>query len=116
MTRAAGTRAAWIVDPEIAVVVTAATDARRGEWRACWRPRRLASCGYLGGGVPLRAQAGLETGSTPAIDIPELARRLESEELALSTSVTSTSGRKVTWPARSTFLTTTSATARRPSW
>jgi rhodanese-related sulfurtransferase len=85
MTRAAvGTRAAWIVDPESEVIVTAPTDAEAARMARLLEAvgfRRLA--GYLGGGVAVWAQAGLETGSTLAIDVPELARRLESEEVAL---------------------------------
>jgi hydroxyacylglutathione hydrolase len=85
MTRAAvGTRAAWIVDPESAVIVTAATDAE------AVRMARLLEAvgfrglgGYLAGGVAAWEQAGLETGSTPAIDIAELARRLRADDVAL---------------------------------
>ena len=85
MTRAAvGTRAAWIVDPESEVLVTAATEAeamRMARLLEAVGFRRLA--GYLGGGVPAWEQAGLETGSTPAIDVPELARRLRADDVAL---------------------------------
>jgi hydroxyacylglutathione hydrolase len=85
MTRAAvGTRAAWIVDPESEVLVAAPTDAaavRMARLLEAVGFRRLA--GYLGGGVAAWAQAGHETGSTPAIDIAELARRLASDDVAL---------------------------------
>jgi hydroxyacylglutathione hydrolase len=85
MTRAAvGTRAAWIVDPESEVIVTAATDAEAARMARLLEAvgfRRLA--GYLGGGVAAWAQAGLERGSTPAIDVVELARRLGSNDVAL---------------------------------
>jgi glyoxylase-like metal-dependent hydrolase (beta-lactamase superfamily II)/rhodanese-related sulfurtransferase len=64
MTRSAvGTRAAWIVDPESAVVVTAATDDA--------------------GGVAAWQEAGLETASTLAIDVHELAERIRREDVSL---------------------------------
>jgi glyoxylase-like metal-dependent hydrolase (beta-lactamase superfamily II)/rhodanese-related sulfurtransferase len=78
MTRAAvGTRAAWIVDPESDVVMTAGTDDE------ALRMARLVEAvgfrsllGILGGGVGAWEQAGLETESTLAIDVAELAERL----------------------------------------
>ena len=74
---AVGTRAAWVMDPESDVVATAATDAearRLGGLLEAVGFRRLA--GYLAGGVQAWRESGLATGSTPAIDIEELAERL----------------------------------------
>ena len=81
---AVGTRAAWIVDAEIEVVVAAATDEeakRMGRLLEAVGFRRVL--GYLTGGVAAWQEAGLETGSTPAIDVHELARRLRSDDVAL---------------------------------
>ncbi len=79
MTRAAvGTRAAWVVDPESDVVVTAATDeeARRlGRMLEAVGFRGLR--GFLAGGVDAWQAAGLEMGSTPALDTAGLAERLD---------------------------------------
>jgi hydroxyacylglutathione hydrolase len=85
MLRAAvGTRAAWVVEPDSDVVVTAATDeeARRlGRLLEAVGFRRLL--GRLAGGVPAWRDAGLETGSTPAIDVGELAERLRNGNVRL---------------------------------
>jgi hydroxyacylglutathione hydrolase len=85
MIRAAvGTRAAWIVDPDRDVVVTAGTDdeARRmGRLLEAVGFRSLR--GILSGGVAAWRQAGLETGSIPAIDVPELAERLRRGDVEL---------------------------------
>jgi hydroxyacylglutathione hydrolase len=74
---AVGTRAAWIVDSEAEVVVTATTEAealRLGRLLEAVGFRTLR--GYLAGGVQAWREIGLETGSTPAIDVGELAERL----------------------------------------
>jgi hydroxyacylglutathione hydrolase len=85
MDRAAvGTRAAWVVDPESDVVVAAATDAeshRLGRLLEAVGFRRLL--GFLTGGVPAWREAGLSVGSTPAIDIAELAERLRRDDVRL---------------------------------
>ena len=85
MVRAAvGTRAAWIVDAEAAVVVTAATDgqARRlGRLLEAVGFRNLL--GYLAGGVRAWHEHGFPTGSTPAIDVGELAARLRRGDVRL---------------------------------
>jgi hydroxyacylglutathione hydrolase len=85
MTRSAvGTRAAWIADPESEVVVMAGSDdeARRlGRLLEAVGFRNLP--GILAGGVAAWEEAGLEIGSTPAIDVHELAGRLRSGEVAL---------------------------------
>jgi hydroxyacylglutathione hydrolase len=81
---AVGTRAAWIVDPESEVVVTAGTDdeARR-------MARLLEAVGFrslpgiLAGGVAAWREAGLETASTPAIDVHELAERIRRDDVSL---------------------------------
>jgi hydroxyacylglutathione hydrolase len=81
---AVGTRAAWIVDADAPVVVTAAGD---------WEARRLARLleavgfrelpGYLAGGVAAWRDAGLPGESTPAIDVATLAARLRAGEVDL---------------------------------
>jgi hydroxyacylglutathione hydrolase len=85
MARAAvGTRAAWVVDPESAVVVTATSDADAANMARLLEAvgfRRLL--GALGGGVEAWQQAGLATASTPAIDVHELAQRLGRGDVAL---------------------------------
>jgi hydroxyacylglutathione hydrolase len=85
MTRSGvGTRAAWIVDAESEVLVTAATDQgaqRMGRLLEAVGFRRIL--GYLAGGVAAWQEVGLETGSTPAIDVRELAERLRSDDVAL---------------------------------
>ena len=85
MDRAAvGTRAAWVVDPQTAVVVTAA-----GGEEARHMGRMLEAVGFrsllgvLAGGVPAWHEAGLPTESTPAIDVPELAERLRRDDVRL---------------------------------
>jgi rhodanese-related sulfurtransferase len=85
MIRAAvGTRAAWVVDPDSDVVVTAGSDDE-----ALKMARLLEAVGFrglrgiLGGGVTSWQQAGLETESIPAIDIPELAERLRRGNVEL---------------------------------
>ena len=84
-TRAAvGTRAAWVVDPESEVVVTAAADEEARSAALLLEAvgfRRLA--GFLSGGVAAWQQAGFETASTPAIDVHELAERLRRDEVSL---------------------------------
>ncbi|MGH3051808.1 MAG: MBL fold metallo-hydrolase [Gaiellaceae bacterium] len=85
MVRAAvGTRAAWVVDPESEVVVTAASDedARRlGRLLEAVGFRRIA--GHAAGGIGAWRQAGFEIGSTPSIDVPGLAERLRAGDVRL---------------------------------
>jgi hydroxyacylglutathione hydrolase len=85
MTRSAvGTRAAWIVDPESEVVVTAASDeqaARMARLLEAVGFRKLP--GYLAGGLEAWREAGLETSSTQVIDVPELAKRWQRGDVAL---------------------------------
>ena len=85
MHRAAvGTRAAWVVDPETDVVVTAAgdEDARRlGRMLEAVGFRRLR--GILAGGVTAWREAGLAVESTPALDLADLAERLARGDVVL---------------------------------
>ena len=85
MDRAAvGTRAAWVVAPDEEVVAAATTDAeavRLGRLLEAVGFRGVR--GYLAGGVAAWRKAGFETASTPAIDVPELARRLRGDEVRL---------------------------------
>jgi len=85
MIRAAvGTRAAWVVDPEQDVLLVAATDeeARRlGRLLEAVGFRRLA--GFLAGGVPAWRDAGLDVGTTPALDPAGLASRLARGDVLL---------------------------------
>jgi hydroxyacylglutathione hydrolase len=85
MLRAAvGTRAAWVLDPGSDVVVTAATDEesrRLGRLLEAVGFRSLL--GLLAGGAPGWREAGLPTGSTPAIDVGELAERLRDGDVRL---------------------------------
>jgi hydroxyacylglutathione hydrolase len=81
---AVGTRAAWVVEPESEVVLAAATDAeahRLGRLIEAVGFRRLA--GVLAGGIEAWRDAGNPVGSTPAIDIPELAGRLRAGDVRL---------------------------------
>jgi hydroxyacylglutathione hydrolase len=81
---AAGTRAAWVVDPEAELLFAASTE---GEARKLGRLleavgfRRLE--GFLAGGVPAWRDAGLEIASTPALDIRGLVERLGRGEVTL---------------------------------
>ena len=85
MVRAAvGTRAAWVVDPESEVVVTAETDDEARRLALLLEAvgfRRIA--GLLGGGVEAWREAGLPLETTVAIDIPELAARLRGNSVRL---------------------------------
>ena len=81
---AVGTRAAWVVDPESEVVVIASgdEDARRlGRMLEAVGFRRIA--GHLAGGIAAWREAGLEIGSTPAIDVQSLAERLRAGDVRL---------------------------------
>ena len=85
MVRAAvGTRAAWVVDSENEVLVTAGTDAGAARLALLLEAvgfRRIA--GLLAGGMAAWRQAGLPVESTVAIDIPELAARLRRDDVRL---------------------------------
>ena len=77
-----GTRAAWIADPEESVVLNTATEdeARRlARVLEAVGFRKLA--GFLAGGTTAWREAGFETGSTAAVDIPGLAEQIRREEV-----------------------------------
>jgi hydroxyacylglutathione hydrolase len=81
---AVGTRTAWVVDSQSDVVVTGSTDAEARRLAGLLEAvgfRRLA--GYLPGGLRAWREAGLPTGSTPAIDVGELAERLRRRDVRL---------------------------------
>jgi hydroxyacylglutathione hydrolase len=81
---AVGTRAAWIVDPQSDVLVTAGSDgeaAKMGRLLEAVGFRNLR--GLLGGGVAAWQEAGLEISSTPAIDVHELAERWQRGDVDL---------------------------------
>jgi len=79
-----GTRAAWVVDPKSEVITTA-----NGDEEAHRMARRLEAVGfrnlrgYLGGGLNVWRAAKLGVETTPAIDVPTLAQRLEKGEVVL---------------------------------
>jgi hydroxyacylglutathione hydrolase len=81
---AVGTRAAWVVDPETPVVVTAA-----GGEEALRMARLLEAVGfqnlrgYLAGGVAAWREAGLPVGAIPALDPSGLAERLLAGDVEL---------------------------------
>lgn len=79
-----GTRAAWVVDPDSEVIVTAdggekARNVARMLEAVGFRKIR----GYLAGGMNAWRAAKLEVETTPAIDVPTLAERLKKEEVVL---------------------------------
>ena len=79
-----GTRAAWMVDPETEVVTTA-----EGDEEARKMARMLEAIGfrhirgYLTGGITGWRAAKLSVETTPVLDIPALAERLEKKEVTL---------------------------------
>jgi rhodanese-related sulfurtransferase len=83
MTRSSvGTRAAWIADPEAQVLLNAVSEdeARRlARLLEAVGFRKIA--GYLAGGTTAWREAGFETGSTPAVDVPGLAEQIRSGEV-----------------------------------
>jgi hydroxyacylglutathione hydrolase len=85
MVRAAvGTRAAWVVDPESEVLVSAETDAEAVRMALLLEAvgfRGIA--GLLAGGLAAWRTAGFPVEATVAIDIPELAARLRRDEVRL---------------------------------
>jgi hydroxyacylglutathione hydrolase len=85
MTRSAvGTRAAWIVDPESEVVVTAGSDEQAAKMARLLEAVGFRNLpGFLAGGVAAWQEAGLETASTHVIDVPELAKRWQRGDVDL---------------------------------
>ena len=81
---AVGTRAAWVIDPDADVVVSAGTDAEARKLARLLEVvgfRRIA--GYLAGGVSAWRDARLELGATAAIDVPSLADRIRAGDVTL---------------------------------
>jgi hydroxyacylglutathione hydrolase len=81
---AVGTRAAWVVDPLHEVIVAAASDdeARRlGRLLEAVGFRQLG--GFLAGGISAWREAGLDTATTPAIDIRALAEHVRKDDVLL---------------------------------
>jgi hydroxyacylglutathione hydrolase len=81
---AVGTRAAWVVDPESEVLVTAETDAEAARMALLLEAvgfRQVS--GLLAGGISAWRDADLPVESTAAIDVPELAQRLRRDEVRL---------------------------------
>lgn len=79
-----GTRAAWVVDPESEVVVTADGDEEAKAMIPMLEAvgfRRIR--GYLAGGLGAWRASGLEAETTPALDVAGLAERLRDGEVAL---------------------------------
>jgi rhodanese-related sulfurtransferase len=83
MTRSSvGTRAAWIADPEADILLNAASDedARRmARLLEAVGFRKIA--GLLVGGTTAWREAGFETGSTVAVDVPGLAEQIRGGEV-----------------------------------
>ncbi|MBA3476020.1 MAG: MBL fold metallo-hydrolase, partial [Actinobacteria bacterium] len=81
---AVGTRAAWVVDPNTQVVVTAASDLDAKRMALMLEAvgfRQLR--GYLAGGLPAWQAADLPTSTTEAIDVATLAERLQAKQVVL---------------------------------
>ena len=79
-----GTRAAWMVDPESEVLVTADGDEEARRMIPMLEAvgfRRVR--GFLAGGLSAWRATGLEAQTTPALDIPGLAERLKGEEVTV---------------------------------
>jgi hydroxyacylglutathione hydrolase len=79
-----GTRAAWMVDPESEVIVSAEGDeeARRmARMLEAVGFRRIR--GFLAGGISAWRAAGLKAATTPALDIPGLAERIRKEDVVV---------------------------------
>ncbi len=77
-----GTRAAWVLDPDTEVIVTAEGD------EYAQRAIRLLEAvgfrrirGYLAGGLNAWRAAGLGVETTPALDVPGFAERIKEEEV-----------------------------------
>jgi glyoxylase-like metal-dependent hydrolase (beta-lactamase superfamily II)/rhodanese-related sulfurtransferase len=77
-----GTRAAWVVDPESEVVVTADGDEEaRGMIPMLEAVGFRRIRGYLVGGLGAWRASGLKAETTPALDIPGLAGKLRDGEV-----------------------------------
>jgi hydroxyacylglutathione hydrolase len=81
---AVGTRAAWVVEPDADVVVSAASDADARRMARMLEAIGFRNVrGYLAGGVTTWRESGRPIGSTPSIDVPTLAPRLRRGEVDL---------------------------------
>jgi rhodanese-related sulfurtransferase len=81
---AVGSRAAWVVDPESDVVVTAPSEADAARMaRMLEAVGFRAIRGFLSGGIAAWAASGRGVESTPSIDVATLAERLRGGEVEL---------------------------------
>jgi rhodanese-related sulfurtransferase/glyoxylase-like metal-dependent hydrolase (beta-lactamase superfamily II) len=81
---AVGTRAAWVIDPEGEVVVSAAGDEEaRGLGRLLEAVGFRKLGGFLAGGMSTWREAGLDTATTAAIDIQTLAEHVRNADIFL---------------------------------
>ena len=81
---AVGTRAAWVLDPETEVIVTAEGDEyaqRMIQLLEAVGFRRIR--GYLAGGLNAWRAAKLDVETTPALDTPGFAERIKREEVVV---------------------------------
>jgi len=79
-----GMRAAWMVDPESEVIVTAEGDEEARRMIPMLEAVGFRHIrGYLAGGINVWRASGLKAETTPALDIPGLAERLKKEEVVL---------------------------------
>ncbi len=79
-----GMRAAWMVDPESEVIVSAEGDEEARRMIPMLEAVGFRHIrGYLAGGINVWRASGLQTGTTRALDIPGLAERLKKGEVIL---------------------------------
>ena len=79
-----GTRAAWMVDPESEVIVSAEGDEEARRMIPMLEAVGFRHIrGYLAGGINVWRSSGLKAETTPALDIPGLAERLKKGEVVL---------------------------------
>jgi len=79
-----GMRAAWMVDPESEVIVSAEGDEEARRMIPMLEAVGFRHIrGYLAGGINVWRASGLQTGTTLALDIPGLAERLKKGEVVL---------------------------------
>jgi glyoxylase-like metal-dependent hydrolase (beta-lactamase superfamily II)/rhodanese-related sulfurtransferase len=79
-----GTRAAWVVDADAEVITTAEGDEDARKMVHLLEAVGFRNVrGYLVGGVNAWRAAKLEADTTPAIDVPALAKRIQEKEVVL---------------------------------
>ena len=79
-----GTRAAWVLDSEIQVIVTAEGDEYAQRIICLLEAVGFRHIrGYLSGGINAWRAAGLKVETTPALDVSGLTERLKREEVIL---------------------------------